>query len=227
MLTFDYRGVGASAPRALRGYQADFLTWGEQDLAAAVGWARGRGEVLVVGHSFGGQAYGLLAADLGLRGLLAFGTGNGWHGHMAPLERIRVLALWHLLGPVLTRWYGYLPGDKVGLGEPLPLGVYYQWKRWCAREHHWFDDPRLDMSARFATVRGPVVGFNAADDAWAGPQSAQAFLKGYTQAALELRTVAPASVGVAHIGHMGYFRAAVGEQLWPQVLERAKEMSPP
>ena len=217
VVSFDYRGVGASAPATLRGFDASFLDWAHQDLTSVVTWARERADVAVVGHSFGGQAYGLLSPELKLLGLCAFGTGNGWHGHMAPLERVKILAMWHLLAPALTRVYGYLPSQLVGLGEPLPMGVYRQWKRWCASEHHWFEDTSFDARGHFDRVRSSVLAINASDDPWAGPRSARTFMQHYRHANLELRTVTPSELGVSTIGHMGYFRAPVGQRLWPQV----------
>ena len=35
VLTYDYRGIGASAPRSLRGYEATKVDWGRLDFTAA------------------------------------------------------------------------------------------------------------------------------------------------------------------------------------------------
>jgi predicted alpha/beta hydrolase len=216
VVTFDYRGLAASRRGPLRDFQADFIDWAQKDLQAVTDWALARGPTAVVGHSFGGQAFGLLARANETLGLLAFGTGTGWHGHMPWSERPRVLFLWHVVGPVVTRALGYLPSARMGLGEDLPLGVYRQWRRWCGRPGHWFDDPERDFARAFARVRVPVVAFNSTDDRWATPRSAARFMAGYSAAAVELRTVGPAAVGGRPIGHMGYFRAGVAEPLWDQ-----------
>lgn len=50
--------------------------------------------------------------------------------------------MWHLLGPVATRLYGYQPMSALGLGEDIPLDVYRDWKRWCQYPHYFFDDPQ-------------------------------------------------------------------------------------
>ena len=169
VLTFDYRGIGASRRGDLKGFAADFLDWAEKDLAAVVDWALARAPTAVVGHSFGGQAFGLLPRANDTLGLYTFGTGTGWYGHMSRRERPRVLLLWKVVGPLLTRLFGYLPGRRLGLGAGVPLGVYRQWRVWCGKPRHWFDDPSQDFAARFATVRGPVVAVNALDDAWVPP----------------------------------------------------------
>jgi predicted alpha/beta hydrolase len=115
-LTLDYRGVGLSAPASLKGFRMDYFDWGRLDLAAAVD-AMGRADLPlnVVGHSYGGHAFGMLPNHNQVAALFTFGTGAGWHGWMPPLERIKVLALWYLIGPLLTRWKGYLPWSLRGI----------------------------------------------------------------------------------------------------------------
>jgi len=219
VLTVDYRGIGRSRTGPLRGFQADYLDWAEKDLAAVVGWALGQGPTAVVGHSFGGHAFGLLPRANDTLGLYTFGTGAGWHGYMPALEQPKVLFMWNVLGPLVTRVHGYLPSRYLGLGEDLPLGVYRHWREWCRNPDYWFSDPRYDMARRFAQVKAPVVAVNSVDDRWASPRSAAAFMAGYSGAPVELRTLTPSQVGLRRIEHMGYFRSLAREALWPDVLE--------
>ncbi|WP_412769417.1 alpha/beta fold hydrolase [Ralstonia pseudosolanacearum] len=107
-LTFDYRGIGLSRPPSLHGFRTDFLDWARQDLAAAVdSMADGAVPLYVVGHSYGGHAFGLLPNHRKVAGFCVFGTGAGWHGYMPLGERLRVLAMWNAVLPVLTWWKGY------------------------------------------------------------------------------------------------------------------------
>ena len=103
-LTLDYRGIGRSAPASLKGFEMDYLDWARLDLAAAVNAMQADGMPLfMVGHSYGGHAFGLLPNHRLVSGLYTFATGAGWHGWMPPFERLKVLAMWRLIGPVLTR----------------------------------------------------------------------------------------------------------------------------
>jgi predicted alpha/beta hydrolase len=218
-LTLDYRGIGLSRPAELRGFEMDYRDWARLDLAAAVDACPADGVPLfMVGHSYGGHAFGLLPNHARVAGLYTFATGAGWHGWMPPLERLRVLLMWRVLGPLLTRWKGYLPWSLLGMGEDLPLGVYRQWRHWCQFPRYFFDDPELaaEVQAQFAAVRTPIVAANALDDHWAPPASRDAFMAGYRQAgwrALDIAPVAP----LGPIGHMGYFRPAA-QALWAPVL---------
>jgi predicted alpha/beta hydrolase len=219
-LTLDYRGIGASKPATLRGFRMDYLDWARLDLAAAVEAAvDARRPAFMVGHSFGGHAFGLLPNHDRIARFWTFATGAGWHGWMPPLERLRVQAMWKVGGPLLTRWKGYLAWSLLGMGEDLPLGVYRQWRRWCGFPRYFFDDPEMaGIEAPFARVRTPIVAANALDDAWAPPRSRDAFMAGYRNADWHGLDIDPRAVGAGAIGHMGYFRPQAA-RLWDDALD--------
>ncbi len=227
VLTLDYRGIGQSAPPTLKGFRMDYLDWGRLDLAAGVEAMRQEGVPLyLVGHSYGGHALGLLPHQEWVAGAYTFATGAGWHGWMPPLERLRVLFMWRVLGPVWTRMAGYLPWSLLGMGEDLPLDVYRQWREWCRFPRYFFDDPRMKaVTARFDEVRFPIVAANALDDAWAPPASRDAFMAGYRRAAVRCVTIDPRRAGLGPIGHMGYFRPRA-LPLWNEALDWFDALSP-
>jgi len=227
-LTLDYRGIGLSAPARLRGFEMDYRDWARLDLSAAVDACPQDGlPLFMVGHSYGGHAFGLLPNHERVAGLYTFATGAGWHGWMPAQERLRVQLLWRVLGPVLTRWKGYLPWSLLGMGEDLPLGVYRQWRQWCRYPRYFFDDPELavEMAALFARVRTPIVAVNALDDLWAPPASRDAFMAGYSNAGWRALDVDPAA-GTGPIGHMGYFRPAA-QSLWQGALDWFDQQAQP
>lgn len=207
-MTLDYRGVGLSAPATLQGFRMDYFDWARLDLAAAVAAMRRPDLPLyVVGHSFGGHAFGLLPNQAHVSGFYTFGTGAGWHGWMPLLERIKVFVMWNALGPLLTGWNGYLSWSLLGMGEDLPLDFYRRWKHWCRYPNYFFGDPAMRHLAReFDRVRAPLMAANSIDDRWAPPQSRDAFMAGYRNAARHTLDLDPAHLGLRGIGHMGYFR---------------------
>lgn len=219
VLTFDYRGIGRSRPATLKGFAMDLLDWARLDLAAAVeAMAQGDVPLYVVGHSYGGHAFGLLPNHAKVSGCYVFATGAGWHGWMPRGERLKVLALWWLVLPPLTWWKGYCPWRMLGMGEDLPVDAFRQWRHWCGYRRYFFDDPAMEgIQASFAAVTAPIVAANALDDAWALPASRDAFMQGYTHAPVTCLDIDPATLGGA-VGHMGYFRPAA-QPLWDQVLD--------
>ena len=219
-LTLDYRGIGQSAPGNLKGVEISCLDWGQRDLAAAVTAMRDPSRPLyLVAHSFGGHAFGLLPDPSAVSAMYSFGTGAGWHGWMPPAERVKVLAMWHLLGPILTRWSGYLSWSRVGMGEDLPLGVYREWKRWCAYPNYFFGDPELAfLKEKFAAIRTPIAAAASIDDRWAPPRSRDALMAGFANAPIERFDIDPARMGLPPLGHMGYFRSEA-QPLWLAALD--------
>ncbi len=219
VVTTDYRGIGESKRGSLKGFDMDYADWSRYDLAAAVDYAAARGKVWLVGHSLGGHALGQLPNQHVVQAAYFCGVGAGWHGWMPRPERYRAWLMWNVVGPMTTRLYGYHPMSKFGMGEDLPMAVYRDWKKWCALPHYFFDDPNAKaITDKFADVRIPIAAMVSTDDLWAPPSSRDAFFKGYSQAQLEAIDRTPGQLGVQEVGHMGYFRAAVGQQLWPQML---------
>lgn len=219
-LTLDYRGVGLSAPATLKGFKMDYFDWGRLDLAAAVDTMSSANMPLyLVGHSFGGHALGMLPNHDKIAAAVLFGTGAGWHGWMPSSESIKVLAMWHVLGPLLTSWKGYLPLSLIGMGEDLPLDFYHQWKHWCQFPHYFFDDPSMQRSvAQYCCVRMPILAATATDDRWSPPPSRDAFMLGYVNAPVQTWNIDPSRFGLANLGHMGYFRRNA-RRLWQPALQ--------
>ncbi len=219
VVTTDYRGIGESKRGSLKGFDMDYADWSRYDLAAAVEYAAQRGKVWLVGHSLGGHALGQLPRPNVLQAAFFCGSGAGWHGWMPRPERYRAWLMWNVVGPLTTRIYGYHPMSKFGMGEDLPMGVYRDWKRWCARPHYFFDDPDAKtITDKFADVRIPIAAAVSTDDLWAQPASRDAFFKGYTGSTVERVDLTPRDLGVEQVGHMGYFRQQVGTKLWPQII---------
>jgi predicted alpha/beta hydrolase len=173
----------------------------------------------MVGHSYGGHAFGLLPGHERIERFATFATGAGWHGWMPPAERLRVIFLWRVLGPLVVRAKGYLAWSLLGMGEDLPRDVFYQWRRWCQQPNYFFGDPDLPwLAEQFAQVRTPIRAINASDDKWAPPASRDAFMAGYRGAPVEAVTIAPSSIGMTEIGHMNYFRPQA-VALWRETLD--------
>lgn len=225
--TLDYRGIGLSKPVTLRGFDMNYLDWARLDLAALLAHVTtlGNEPIWMVGHSYGGHAFGMLPGKERVRRFATFATGAGWHGWMPKMERMRVLLMWRVLGPLIVRAYGYLAWSRLGMGEDLPRSVFFQWRHWCQWPRYFFDDPEQPhLAAEFAAVAIPVRAINATDDKWASPASRDAFMAAYTGAQLESLTIAPHSLGLPSIGHMGYFRSQA-EALWHQTFDWLTESS--
>ena len=226
VLTYDYRGIGGSRPldvvgyirpKSLVGFKASMADWAALDVTATVAWMRERYHTLplsYVGHSFGGQALGLLANNAEIsRALLIASQAATWK-LMASPERYRVYALMRGVGVPLTRVLGYAPGWAV-LGEDLPKDAFLQWTRWVTSPRYLFDDKDLAGLKNFANFRGAMRALCIADDPWATWPAVELLCSGYTSAQPEIVSLTPAAAGVARIGHFGFFRPEHRDSLWP------------
>jgi predicted alpha/beta hydrolase len=225
VLTYDYRGIGDSRqkslvgynqPKSLVGFQASMSEWAARDVTAAVAWMRERYQNLpldYVGHSFGGQALGLLPNNTEVsRALLIAAQAAYWRLMTAP-ERYRVFIMMNFIGTPLTRLMGYAPGWS-GIGEDLPKGVFLQWARWVRSKRYLFDDPELPALANFRNYRGALRALCLADDPWATRPAVELLCSGFISTTPDIATIAPADAGVAKIGHLGFFRSEHRDTLW-------------
>jgi predicted alpha/beta hydrolase len=209
VLTFDCRGIGGSRPKSLRGFPGRMRDWASLDVSAAVDFAASLnpGKPLVyVGHSFGGQALGLLPnSNKVSRALLVASQVGYWRYVVPATERYRVYVLLRFVGPLVARAFGYLPGS-IGLGDGLPRDAFLEWAGWCLKPNYLFDDPTLDTLANYPRYAGAMRAIGIADDPWATPPAIARLLQGYSGTKPEHLTLKPSSIGASKIGHFGYFR---------------------
>jgi len=225
VLTYDYRGIGDSRQRAVTGYnqpkslvgfKATMADWAALDVTAAVAWMRGRYQNLplsYVGHSFGGQALGLLSNNTEVSRALLIAAQAAYWRLMASPERYRVLAFLNLVGRPLTRMLGYAPAWS-GLGEDLPKGVFEQWVRWVMSGRYLFDDRELNTLSNFANYKGALRALCLSDDPWATLPSVELLCSGFTSTRAEIITISPGDIGATAIGHLGFFRPEHRDTLW-------------
>src|SRR6266700_5271340 len=225
VLTYDYRGTGDSRqkspdgtnqPKPLAGFKASMSDWAALDITAAVAWMRERYHTLplnYVGHSFGGQALGLLSNNGEVSRALLIAAQAGYWKLMASPERYRVLALLNGVGVPLTRFLGYAPAWS-GIGEDLPKEAFLQWVRWVMSPRYLFDDKGLSGLKNFANYKGAMRALCVSDDRWATRPAVELLCAGYTAIKPEVMIVTPSDAGVAKIGHFGFFRSEHRDTLW-------------
>ncbi|QIG91286.1 alpha/beta fold hydrolase [Bradyrhizobium sp. 6(2017)] len=225
VLTYDYRGTGDSRPMAatglnkpksLAGFKATMADWAALDATAAVSWMRERYRGLpfaYVGHSFGGQALGLLPNNAEIPRVLLIASQAAYWKLMASPERYRVIAFMNGIGLPLTRTLGYLPG-WAGLGMDLPRGVFEQWTRWVMRERYLLDDTTLAARENFPKFKGKLRAISMTDDTWATRPAVELLCSAFTSTTPEIISIHPTDAGVKTIGHFGFFSSEHRDALW-------------
>lgn len=214
VLTYDYRGIGDSKPGALRGFSANMTDWAMLDAAAALDLARREhgDDVVLVGHSFGGQVLGLLDDARAVRGAVLVGAQLGYFGHWPLAQRLRLALVWKAVVPAATSAFGYLPG-RLGLGEDLPAGVAEEWAEWCSNPEYLMG---LHPAARprFARFDRPTLFYSFTDDDYAPEAAVDHLVRALAKAPLSHRRFHPRELGVDDVGHFGFFRPRFERSLW-------------
>jgi predicted alpha/beta hydrolase len=219
--TFDYRGTGLSRRGGLRGFKADLFDWAQLDCAAmvdALAARAGDAPLYWVGHSLGGQILALVPNRERVKKAITVATGSGYWLENVPALRLRVWWLWFFIVPVTLRLFGYFPGKSLRKVGDLPKGVMAQWRRWCLDRDYAAGAEGAAVRAQYAAVRTPIVSLSFADDEMMSARNTEAIHELYSAAPRTMKRIAPQDLGVARIGHFGFFRARFEEPLWRRVL---------
>ncbi|MBI2732721.1 MAG: alpha/beta fold hydrolase [Aquabacterium sp.] len=220
VLVFDYRGIGLSRQGHLKHNKATLAEWGQQDQVAALDWLlqrTGSEQVLMLGHSAGGQMIGLLPNHRRVARLVGVSASTGWFRGMRLGFRLKARLGLRCLVPLGTLVKGYGPTSAVGLGEDLPAGVARQWGQWCAAGGYATNAVRGKPAQDFhAEVRTPITVLYAEDDDIATPTTVADLLRTFPATPKQALRIKPASHGLEAIGHIDWFRAS-HQALWPMI----------
>jgi len=219
VVTYDYRGIGDSRPESLKGFQARMRDWAEHDMTGVIAWAHAQNSsrpLLLIGHSFGGQAAGLLENTADVRAMITVSSQSGYWGLHPGNEKYRVWFFAHIGFWLLSSIYGYLPWSRFVRGEDIPKQAALEWARWSRSRDYLCGDRTLESRRNFPHFTAPILAYSFSDDIWGSKRSVDAMMSYYTGASLERRHVKPEDIGIDKIGHIGFFMPTA-RTLWREV----------
>lgn len=233
VLTYDYRGIAGSRRGPLRQERATMGDWAVLDMSAALAAAEARRAtqglpLLLVGHSFGGNAIGFARGVERADALLAVASQVGEPRLFPGRHRLQAEFFFRAWLPALVSLFGHLPGWALGPGgQPLPAGVARQWARWGLQRGWAYADPALQPHRSASAVTVPVHLWDISDDlTFAPPRTVDALAAQFRNAAVQRHSMAPQDVGLARLGHFGAFRREPGARLWPRLLAPVEAAAP-
>ncbi|MGH8178944.1 MAG: alpha/beta hydrolase family protein [Steroidobacter sp.] len=218
--TFDYRGIGLSAPRSLRGFEVNIVDWAKQDCAVVIDFIKARlpeAPLFWIGHSLGGQLLGLIPNCSKIDRVMTVATGSGYWRENSWQTRRFVWWMWYVAVPLATRIAGYFPGKRLRKVGDLPRGVIEQWRRWCLSREYMVSAEGDNVREAYASVRTPMLAVSFTDDEMMSAEGIRSLHGLYTGASIEYRRIAPRDIGAKQIGHFGFFRPQFEKTLWPLV----------
>lgn len=221
VLIFDYRGIGKSRPKSLRGFKARNHEWGQKDMAAVLDWFDHRYPHLkkyFIGHSAGGQQLGFMDNHHKVAKAISISSSTGYWQWLSSPYKYFTLLVWYVLVPGTVHTLGYVPSSWFGLGEDLPKGVALEWRSWCLKKDYYRDFLGKTIEKFFFDdIKFPIHFLFPSDDNIATDRSVESLKSFYRNALTTVEKLNPKDIGRKSIGHFGFFSRASRETLWPRV----------
>lgn len=220
VMTFDWRGTGASAPASLRGFEASIADWASKDLPAVVVEFKRQWPQLpatYLGHSLGGQVFGWAGIHVHFERAVMVASGNGYWPLNAPGVRWRSPVLWWVMAPLAVALVGYFPGKRLGVVGDVPAAAMMQWRRWCLHPDYLAQEGE-HVKQRYAQVNTPITSVVLDDDELITPAGIKDLYRLYASAQVQYEHPQPQAHGLRRIGHFGLFQEKAAHSLWPQTL---------
>jgi predicted alpha/beta hydrolase len=231
VLTFDYRGIGASLREPhVRQCAARKQDWGQLDMPAAVDWLKQRSgaeSVDLIGHSAGGQLVGLMPNHAFIRRVLLVSASSGYVWGLRFPYRIVAYGYLRFYLPMTALALGYSPSRIVGMGEDLPAGVARQWSRWCLRPGYVENEFGRGVSRHYyGEFRAPILSLYSSDDSIATSRNVADLLRLFPSAPKQTVCLEPSRFNVRRLGHVDFFRASRAAA-WPLALDWLRDGKSP
>ena len=224
VITFDFRGIGASAPKVLKGFEATLENWAQQDLDAILRHAKNlfpQQELILIGHGVGGEILGLAPASQFASRIILVNCALSCTRLRHWKDRIGMTTMKKFMK--LSSWtFGYFPGKKFGILNNLPKGVLGEWINWCDNPNGLFDD-LPDYNYRKLQV--PLLALSFSDDWRSQETGVKELLQHFVSASIQHYHINPQQVAIKSVGHSGFFLLQSKKQLWPLLLNWVEGVS--
>ena len=220
VMVFDFRGIGASLHGPLKKSQASIQDWGQLDIPAAIDALlvkTQKKQVILVGHSAGGQLLGIAPNYAKVAKVIAI---SGSTGHIKGLKgRTKQLApvMFNIIFPISSFFKGYGATKMMGMGENLPKNVAKQWAQFCSRPGYVenalgktiFEDYHQNITC-------PISVYWSSDDEIATEANVKDLLRLYPNAKTTMHELVPQDLGHKSIGHMLMFKKS-HQNIWSMI----------
>lgn len=218
VITFDYRGMGNSAPAQLKGYDASMHQWAVQDIDAVILFAKSHypnREIVYLGHCIGGEIVGLAQASQYIGRLVLVSSSLSCKKYWPFRERFRIAAS-RIMVKLLSLIYGYFPGTRLGMMRDMPKGVMYEWASWCNHSNGLFDK---FPDNNYRKLQVPLMAFSFSDDRRCPPRAVEELLNRFSNTTITWNHLDPADVGMDKVGNRGFFQPIMQTTLWTTLLQ--------
>lgn len=225
VITYDYRGIGQSKPRKMKGFSASMKLWGNTDYRAVTEFIKIKFKgykKFCLGHSVGALILGLNPDSKMFDEFIFMGTQNAFVGNLKLRTRLEAYLGFGLAQPLTTVLLGYFPANWFGLGESLPAGSAFDWRTLILNKKS--TNRLLEESHDFSReLNQKVLVLWAEDDSWVTEKGVKSLLKNtYPNLKPFYRLIKTSESDQREIGHINFFRS-YNKKLWNIILKELEQ----
>ena len=220
VITYDYRGIGLSKPKDMRGFHSSMRIWGSRDYKTLTQYIRTNFpeyRKYCLGHSVGALILGMNEDSTMFDEFVFVGTQNAFVGNLRPKTKIEAYLGFGIVQPLTTSLLGYFPAHWFGLGESLPKNCAYNWRtlilnrKSTNRLLEKIEDYSKKLTQNVFVIR-------AEDDVWLTEKGVLSLLNNtYPNLKPKYRLVKTSESDKKEIGHINFFRS-YNSKLWDIIL---------
>lgn len=220
VFTYDYRGIGLSKPKKMKGFNASMRIWGTEDYKTVTGYIKNYfpgHQKYCLGHSVGALILGMNKDSEIFEEFIFVGTQNAFVGNLKLRTKIEAYLGFGIAQPLTTTVLGYFPAQWFGLGESLPKNCAYDWRTLILNRKSTggllekIDDYSKSLTQKVFVIR-------AEDDVWLTEKGVKSLLNDtYPNLKPTYRLVRTLESEKGEIGHVNFFRS-YNKKLWNIIL---------
>lgn len=220
-ITYDYRGIGDSKPKKMNGFHATMRIWGTDDFKTVTDFIKKNyqnHQKFCLGHSVGALIIGMNEDAYIFDKFIFVATQDAYIGNLKANIAASAVLGFGIAVPLTTKFFGYFPAHRFGLGESLPKGVAYDWRTLILNKK---STSRLyeKIATHFSKdLKQETFIIHAEDDPWVTMKGMENLMNNvYPHLKKTYREIKVSDSEKGEIGHINFFRS-FNKSLWKIVL---------
>lgn len=220
-ITYDYKGIGESKPKKMNGFHATMRIWGTDDFKTVTDFIKKNyqnHQKFCLGHSVGALIIGMNENAHIFDKFIFVATQDAYIGNLKANIAASAVLGFGIAVPLTTKFFGYFPAHRFGLGESLPKGVAYDWRTLILNKK---STSRLyeKIATHFSKdLKQETFIIHAEDDPWVTMKGMENLMNNvYPHLKKTYREITVSDSEKGEIGHINFFRS-FNKSLWKIVL---------
>ncbi len=218
--TFDYGGIGLSKKQNLKNFDTTLTNWATNDIENVIKYIKSlhpNKKINCLCHSIGGQLIGLVPSNKIIHNLVLVTSQNINHRFWKGFSKVQTFLNYHLLIPVVTYLYGYLPSKRIMKMENLPKSMAFEFAKWGRSKNHVFS-LKEKKSLFHHQITGNITSYSTENDNFAPKEAVDWMAKKYENGNNVRKHLIAKNYNVKSIGHFGFFKSKFKDSIWLEFL---------